>query len=465
MLSNRGVARFVVAPRGFGKSALVCAYAESMYEFENVFWINGQSPCFLRDLDDRLIASSLFAATKQRSLAVFEDIPYLDDDRSDAFSKDIDVLLAKGWEVVVTTTPAIDSFAERQNDRCCIAAHDLLVDDDEARDSSCAPLPSEPCHRVADLVWGEDGASLLEGMRSADMPAEIQLAIFVMEVLIEGPLDEVAAFVHGFRKDTRRFIERHYPYTGIDLVEERFCVHEFPIARIVSVFRGVLDSTVARASSLGCEAFVTRLADALCRRGLHGRACELMASLCPRKRRASWVEAEQDRFFAEGEIEAMQTLFETLGERPSGLTPALLVGASQRLFLLGDAARCGRFAMRALEHPACTPEQACAAALLACSCAPGDFPVRAHAILGNAAARSLGAAGALSYAAGARSHLAEDPARALSFLEEAPDDARLHPAYMAELAHFIRFVRKGEAFAASGRPLFDRACDAARRIL
>ncbi len=446
MMADRGVARFIVAPRGFGKSTLACEYAESIFRFEHVFWINGQSPCFLRDLDDRIVVSSLLEESSHRSLVVFEDIPYLDDVRSDALSEDIDALLAKEWEVVVTATPAIDSFSERQNDRCCITACDLLVDDSELEGSDPLGCGGAPCHRVPAFVWGDDaGAEVLEGMRSPDMPAEIQLALFVMEVLVEGSLDEVAAFAHGFRKDTRRFIEQHYPYAGVDLVEERFSVHEFPISRIAAVFRGAVDPAISRASSLGRDAFISRLANVLARDGRYGRACELMAALCPRRRRACWIESEQGRFFSVGEIEAMQTLFESLGERPSGLTPALLIGAAQRLFLLGDGAHCKRFATRAFEHPACTQEQACVAALIACSCASDDFPLRAQAILSNAAARSIGHAGALSCAAEARAAIGSDPARAVAVFEGASDEACVQPAFMAELAHAIRFVRDGEA--------------------
>lgn len=46
MMADRSVARFIVAPQGFGKTSLVCEYADSIFGFENVFWINGQSPAF-----------------------------------------------------------------------------------------------------------------------------------------------------------------------------------------------------------------------------------------------------------------------------------------------------------------------------------------------------------------------------------------------------------------------------------
>ena len=62
LLRERHVARFLVAPEGFGKTGLAMEYADVVFSFDHVFWINGKSPCFLRDLDRGIISSSLTAA-------------------------------------------------------------------------------------------------------------------------------------------------------------------------------------------------------------------------------------------------------------------------------------------------------------------------------------------------------------------------------------------------------------------
>lgn len=466
MMANRGIARFVVAPQGFGKTSLVCEYADAIFGFENVFWVNGQSPCFLRDLDDRLIAPSLLAASACRSLVVFEDVPYLDDERADAFSCDIDALLSRDWEVVVVLTPANDSFAERQNDRACVTACDLLVDDTEASSSGCALRGRRACDRVPALVWGgDDGPSfLLDGMRCADMPAEIQLAVFVMEVLVEGSVEDVASFVHALRKDTRRFIERHYPYVGLDLVEERFCAHEFSISAISAAFRGVIDSTVASASSSSRETLVCRLATMLARRGRMERSCELMAAFCPRRRRASWIEAEQGVFLAAGKLAVMQRLFESLGERPSGLTPGLLLGAAERLRLLGEDARAVRFALRAIGHAECTEELACRAALLIYACNQSECSSRAQAVLLDASVRRLGGDGVFSIAAEMGLYAKSDPAKAVAIAQGAPESVLSHRLLLVEMARMLRSVRASMQGADPSR-LLERAYACAGRCL
>ena len=48
LLRERHVARFLVAPEGFGKTGLAMEYADVVFSFDHVFWINGKSPCFLQ---------------------------------------------------------------------------------------------------------------------------------------------------------------------------------------------------------------------------------------------------------------------------------------------------------------------------------------------------------------------------------------------------------------------------------
>ena len=46
LLADRRAARVLCAPDGIGKTALACEYAEVMFGFQHVYWINGLSPCF-----------------------------------------------------------------------------------------------------------------------------------------------------------------------------------------------------------------------------------------------------------------------------------------------------------------------------------------------------------------------------------------------------------------------------------
>ena len=95
LLKERDVPRFVVAPDGYGKTAIALEYAETVFEWSHVFWINCQSPCFIRDLDAVGIAPLCFDVDERPSLVVFDAVPLLDAQRSQRLSREIDMLLER----------------------------------------------------------------------------------------------------------------------------------------------------------------------------------------------------------------------------------------------------------------------------------------------------------------------------------------------------------------------------------
>ena len=187
LLRERNVARFMVAPSGFGKSTLALEYAETVFAFDHVFWIDCASPCFLRDLDARGIVDGLVEVDDQSFLAVFEDVPPLDSLRAELFGAVLDDLLDRGCEVLITCTPAADVFAD-QIDRMLVGAGDLLLSDEEvdfARlPSDIAEIPAHDvarCRRVAALAWGEsDSPAFLELAASEELPADVMAALFAL---------------------------------------------------------------------------------------------------------------------------------------------------------------------------------------------------------------------------------------------------------------------------------------------
>ena len=87
LLRERTVARFVVAPNGYGKTNIAVEYAETVFSWVHVFWINCQSPCFVRDLDEEGIADDCLGADGNAKLVVFDNVPALDHARSTMFSR------------------------------------------------------------------------------------------------------------------------------------------------------------------------------------------------------------------------------------------------------------------------------------------------------------------------------------------------------------------------------------------
>lgn len=461
LMEDRRVARFVVAPMGYGKSSLAAEYADSIFGFRNVFWVDCLSPCFLRDLDAGLIAQGLLTLSSSSSLAIFEDVPYLDDERAEAFSGALDCLLSEGWEVVATMLPPYDAFGERQSDRLVLDANDLLVDDVEA-DSSCgvsSEMASRKAERVAALVWGGSAErdSFLDSLKAAEMPAEMRLAALVALVLQDGTFEDLGALVRGLKCDSYRFLARHYPHLGIDLVSEEFSSIRVPLSRISRSFAPLLEETVERAAASGRDSLSMRLADLLVERGLFSRACETMGELCARKRRLSWIVRSHAEFVACGQVALLQDLFEGLGRRPSGLTPRALVDAAMRLKLLGDGKEAAKYASRAMSHPDSTLRIGCEAALLCDECGSGETAEKAERILERASALppfaqdgqddDLGILGAV---AASRLRMRDDLFGAIEALEPYEDSIGSSEAALSHLSFLLacsngHVVREGWA--------------------
>lgn len=381
MMSERDVARFLIAPQGYGKTMLALEYASMVSHFENTFWINCQSPCFLRDLDGDEIASTLSFLGGRGFLAVFEDVPFLGDGRAETFSRDIDTLLSCGWEVVVTTTPVADSLCDLQKDRICVMPKDLLVDSCDTE--SGRGLEANDCDKVASFAWGteRDVDNLLEGMKASGTPAELILAEFVMLVLIEGALDDVLSLVKGMKKDALRLLEECYPHLGVDLIEDKFRAHDIPVGTIDGACHALIGRVVEGGTSLDRDTFIVRLADALVQRAMWQRACDLMAALCSRKKRASWIERVQDDFMRAGFLACIQELFESSGLERASLAPGMALAAAQRLHFLQDDSKAALFASRAINRSDVSIRQKIEATLLVDECAEGERRRKARTLL------------------------------------------------------------------------------------
>ncbi|MFQ9179505.1 MAG: hypothetical protein ACLR3C_06020 [Eggerthella lenta] len=191
LLRERHVARFIVAPDGFGKTGLAMEYADTVFSFEHVVWLDGHSPCFLRDLDRGVIARTLLEGDPQPFLVVIDDVPLLDPERAELLSDELDLLLDRDCEVMVACMPSRDAFA-RHRDRIKLTAVDLLLTDEEVdllrtpgeRSSDPASTIAPAC-RVATFVWGsdEERAGFLSAVLGEELPADLLLPLFVMASL------------------------------------------------------------------------------------------------------------------------------------------------------------------------------------------------------------------------------------------------------------------------------------------
>ena len=320
LLRERNVARFMVAPSGFGKSTLALEYAETVFAFDHVFWIDCASPCFLRDLDARGIVDGLVEVDDQSFLAVFEDVPPLDSLRAELFDAVLDDLLDRGCEVLITCTPAADVFAD-QTDRMLVGAGDLLLSDEEV---DFARLPSDiaetpahdvaRCSRVAALAWGESvSPAFLELAASEELPADVMAVLFALLCLGSGSLSDVRRIVR-IDDEVAQLLERSYIYVGVDRVRGTFCAAPFGVPQIAQAFSDRLANLGASAHE-DAGAFVLRLAEALMDAGRCARACEVMRCLASAHVRCTWLASQSRRLRDAACLLNARTLYASLDSR------------------------------------------------------------------------------------------------------------------------------------------------------
>ncbi len=299
LAKERHTARFIVAPAGFGKTSLALGYAEMMFSWVHVFWVNAGSPCFIRDLDAGVIGGDCLACDADAKLVVIDDLPSLDAARSSRLSEEIDFLIGRGCEVIVICAPTSDSLGQLQRDRLRISAADLLLDDDELdvirSQDDRAHIPSSnlsPSSRVPALAWSTDPSersAFVSQSLSEDLPSDLQLMICSMFVLHAGSLSALKKL--GLLDSVpNEEIMADYPHLEIDVEADRFSAPLIDIDETAAALRRKLVGLARRAAVETRGELVCAWAEILMSDTASvGRACDIMRVFGVPQDRANWV--------------------------------------------------------------------------------------------------------------------------------------------------------------------------------
>ena len=348
MLRDRTVARFIVAPPGYGRTALASEYADIVFGFRHVFWVDCTSPCFLRDLDAGTLVEGMRAIDAELALVVWDDVPHLGADRAEAFAALLDGLLESGVEVMAVCTPVSDVFATLQRDRTLLTAADLMLSSAEMRheaasgrlhegwEASCIPADHTPCIR-----WGKGGERLLmEGMVGDEVPAELRLAALVVLALVRGTVDDVAAFLPGSRaEELCGLLADQYPFLGIDMRSGLFCTIEAPIDQMAAVFRRRLDACVEPSAHGSRDALCEHLADALVMRGQATRGAQLAGAFLAKEPATRWLARNGYRMLLAGGALPFVSLHERVRRRAATAREDLAAMRGWAWLVLGEERR------------------------------------------------------------------------------------------------------------------------------
>ncbi len=370
---ERSVARFVVAPTGFGKMSLLLEYAQSLFSCNHVFWVRCDSSAFLRDLDDSFVYDGIKEADPRCSLVVFDDVPSLDDTRRETFISTIDRLLQEGCEVLVSCTCIADSF-ECIRDRALIGANDLLLSDEELEASSALAATDDvgiratpKAQRVAGLVWADapDSELFLKNILAEGLSSEFILPMFLMLVLGSAQIDELSRF-HRVRPDVLEFLGKHYAFLGIGEVRGTFAAAPFSIELVAKVFRERLHELAKRSRLQTEKALVVALAEVLCAHGDPVRAADTVRLLARPQQRTAWLAKHQTMLLDECCLVAASALHATLPL--SKVNAGMYAQEAVRQMLLDGKVGAAIEAKRALKRAAKYGDHLSADVLLATLC-------------------------------------------------------------------------------------------------
>ncbi len=381
LMRERHVARFIVAPPGFGKTSVALEYAETVFRFESVFWIDGSSPCFLRDLDKGILASTLLSRSRGELLMVVDDVPLLDLDRSEALSREIDAVLDGGGEALLTCVPAHDGF-ERHRDRILLHSRDLLLTDGECdemrtqQDRKRRPASEiGETNRVAAVAWHspadpEPEPHMLADALREDMPASVKACLFALLALVEGSLADVRA-AFGCSDEDLAHLELYYSYAGINRRLDAFKALDVEPTALAAAFSAHLAS-IAQATRFDEAELLRQIADLLLQRRKPERACRLMRTLASKRLRASWLHERATALMDAGCLQAPNELYESLGKEALHIEPGLALFQAIRLLLLEDTAEALPLARRAMGLGGASVTNKVVAALVAARCLTGN---------------------------------------------------------------------------------------------
>ncbi len=343
LLRERNVARFIVAPDGYGKTSVALEYAETLFGFNGCFWFTSDSPCFIRDLDANSLVREILEANNAPRLVVFDDIPLLDAERAAQFSLVIDTLISVESEVIVCMTPSADVYAHLQRDRLLLGPNDLLLSDIEVgfrhkgMASSKGQSSASIGKRIAALGWPSLDNSerhFLTNVAKESLPVDVMLVVLCILVYQQGSLSEIEELA-PFDSEAMLLLENRYPHLGIDAIANTFETPRFDVEDIATAYRHHLDAVSQYARCGDRDVLAYTMATHLLKRGEAVRSCAVIRRLCAQNMRASWL-LEHDKLLLD-EMCVLPSLdvIHSLGAQATR-KPAIALARARRHMLLDN---------------------------------------------------------------------------------------------------------------------------------
>lgn len=315
MMSQRNVLRFINAPKGFGKSTLAAQYAEIVFSFKKVYWINCKSPCFIRDLDSYNIVEQLIQVCENTNLVVFDNLGILNEERLTKFSQTIDELLEYDCEVIVISDPQNTSLNRFQPDCLLINTQKLLARDSELNsDYTFNKDALSDIERIPAVAFSENKnfENILLNAVEEKFPDSINFSLFMIYLLKKGSIENFSNLISKADVKLLTSFYSEYIYFGIDINKTTFSVPEVSIPKLMKCFNSYIELFIKKSSCIDKKEFIEKAINLLINSGNHERAVELIKYIGNKEEKIKYLELWNQECIEKMFMSSLCGLYDTL---------------------------------------------------------------------------------------------------------------------------------------------------------
>lgn len=346
MMLDRDRVRLICAPTCMGKTTLAFSYAQVVFSFQNVLWLDASHPCVLRDLDDGSLVEKIASVMKQgKGLVVLDDVSWLGSVRKQRFAALCADLLDRGVEVVVSCIPACDPFGGDWHGCLAITSPDLLFSDGEIEEMRVRGVLPPQLRNSQSLVSRVPGVrdrstGSIERFLSAQFmearSAFESVLTMTVALLGSGQMDDLSRVLGvPVTPDDLRCADLR-PYVRLHEFRNRFDADGFPVEEAVRAFLPYAKKALADMPDPDVEAFLCRAADQLQASGQFDRATKLVIAGCSPTARASWLCRTMGQMLDGGQPLPVFLVHRSLRGNPVTRHPSLSFGNAFAECQMGD---------------------------------------------------------------------------------------------------------------------------------
>ena len=278
LLCAKDKPRAIIAPSGYGKTALAASYAQMIYSFKNTAWFDCDSPCFLRDLSSGTIKDYLDENQPNIELCVFDDLPHLSGCIVEKFEELVSSFVEKKVEVLILSAPEAKNEYLQTEKYFHLMGNDLLCEKNNIDSIPALQYPTG------------DPTSLFASTKTFGLYRHELLIYYCAMILQHGTFDDLEIFCDKrFLKKNLKGLSLIIPHVHIDSYKRKFSCVGLNVVDIERGFNFAIDEIIRASRFKEDTKFFEALAKLLIRSGMCERAKDLIMINLRIEERLRWA--------------------------------------------------------------------------------------------------------------------------------------------------------------------------------